>query len=206
MNNFVLTNLLSNIELNPREGDQLMHHPLLESFILRKWQKVKILFNIQFLITIFFVVAFSIFTIMKCLSCAKNDVTKDVHSTLGVVVIPLLVEIILVEAYLLLIKRYLYWMKGLLKATSLILAIVNICLFSECTNENITRDVIMKFYILILMILIIYTDIGLFRTSCLVLPLLCDQHQSLHWYRDSHLSQGNKKYNNFIRQTFFIPI
>ena len=142
MNNFVLANLLSNIEFNPREGDQLMHHPLLESFILRKWQKVKMLFNIQFLITFFFVFAFSIFTSMKCLS-NKNKVTRDVHSTLGFLVIPLLVEIILVETYLLLIQGVqqvkVYWMQGLLKVIALGLAIVNISLYNKC--NDITRDV-----------------------------------------------------------------
>lgn len=68
INNFVLSNLLSNIELYPTEGNLLLNHPLLESFILKKWQRVKIFFNIQFLITFFFVFAFSCFTSLKCLS------------------------------------------------------------------------------------------------------------------------------------------
>ena len=170
-----------------------MHHPLLESFILRKWQKVKILFNIQFMITIFFVLFFSIFTIMKCLTSAKNEQTKVIGKALGIVVIPFLLEIILVEIYLLVLCQQIkvYWMKGLLKVTALGLAIVNIGLFSDCTSEG-TRPVIKLFYIGKNIFLIIITDICLFRPSRLVLPLLCDQHQSLHWYRDSHLSQGKQ--------------
>ena len=144
----MLANLLSNIEFNPREGDQLMHHPLLESFILRKWQKVKILFNIQFMITIFFVLFFSIFTIMKCLTSAETEKTKGIGKALGIVVIPFLLEIILVEIYLLLLCQQikLYWMKGLLKVTALGLAIVNIGLFSDCKSEG-TRPVIKIFYV-----------------------------------------------------------
>ena len=121
-----------------------MHHPLLESFILSKWQKVKIFFNIQFLITIIFVVAFSIFTTMKCLTNQNDEsryVAKDVHIAMGVLVIPLLVEIILVEIYLLLGVQQikLYWMQGLLKVTALGLAIVNISLFNDC--DKLTREV-----------------------------------------------------------------
>ena len=139
-----MANLLSNIEFNPREGDQLMHHPLLESFILRKWQKVKMLFNIQFLITFFFVLAFSLFTSMKCLSDEfqkENPETKEVHSIMGFLVIPLLVEIILVETYLLLGVQQikLYWMQALLKIVALGLAIVNMSLYNKC--DDITRDV-----------------------------------------------------------------
>ena len=62
-----MSNLLSNIELYPSEGNKLINHPLLESFILKKWQRVKIWFNIQFLITFFFVFAFSCFSSIKCL-------------------------------------------------------------------------------------------------------------------------------------------
>ena len=190
----MLANLLSNIEFNPREGDQLMHHPLLESFILRKWQKVKILFNIQFMITIFFVLFFSIFTIMKCLTSAETEKTKGIGKALGIVVIPFLLEIILVEIYLLLLCQQikLYWMKGLLKVTALGLAIVNIGLFSDCKSEG-TRPVIKIFHVgKSLIFLIIITDICLFRPSRLVLPLLCDQHKSSHWHRDSHLYQGKQ--------------
>ena len=139
----MLGNLLSNIEFNPREGDQLMHHPLLESFILRKWQKVKKLFNIQFMITFVFVVASSIVTSLKCLS-NKTEETEAIHDVLGVLVIPLLVEIILVETYRLkgVQQIKVYWLQALLKVTVLGLAIVNTWMFRECTK--ITRDV--KFY------------------------------------------------------------
>ena len=97
--NCVLSNLLLNIQKYPWEGQKLLTHPLLESFILEKWQKVKKYFNGQALLTLLFVLSLSVMNTMKL--GKELRVAKRLDPSFFLIfLIPLFLEILFFELFL----------------------------------------------------------------------------------------------------------
>ena len=95
--NDVLVNLIKNIKSKRFESEKLLAQPLLQSFIMYKWEKINWMFNIQFLLTFLFVFVFSLFTTMKC-----GQESQSIIETIYFVpfLVPFLVEILVFEAFL----------------------------------------------------------------------------------------------------------
>ena len=98
--NDVLLNLINNIKEFNFEGSFLLDHPLLESFIINKWRRVNMLFNIQFLLTFFFVIGVSLFSTMKCGTHNIDEVP------LVCILAPFLLEILLFEIFLIYSRQF----------------------------------------------------------------------------------------------------
>eukprot|EP00092_Neocalanus_flemingeri_P007478 GFUD01008075.1.p1 GENE.GFUD01008075.1~~GFUD01008075.1.p1 ORF type:complete len:850 (+),score=222.46 GFUD01008075.1:59-2608(+) len=130
--NLVLSNLLINMKKNPDEGEQLLVHPLVESFIVMKWRKVKRWFLAQIFITFFFVLAYSMFASIKCLRNGSDPSTVAVFMT---VLAPLLLEIILFEVFLFYGQgvRY-HYKQSIIGFTAILTSLVNMCAFTECSG------------------------------------------------------------------------
>ena len=99
---------------------------------------------------------------------------------------PFLVEIILVEIYLMLGRRIKLDLMILLKVTALGLAIVNLCVFSSCQGYTRTVSANTGYQSLTLL----SPDIGILSSPHLDLLLLCHQYKPSHWDGDPHLYQG----------------
>ena len=129
----VLSNLLINIKKNFDEGQQLLVHPLVESFILLKWRIVERWFLAQFFITFFFVVAYSLFSSVKCL---RNGADDSIVFGFLIVLAPFLLEIILFEVFLFYGQDMRYHFKqSLIPITAILTTLINMCTFNyECTG------------------------------------------------------------------------
>ena len=134
VSNNVLSNLIDNIKQFPLEGNKLLKNPLIESFIITKWQKVKKFFNIQYILTFIFVLGLSILSTLKC-------GTFDVNETiLFGMLVPIYIEMILFEIFLFSKKQTAYhYIQSSLKLLAFVLAAVNLCSFSNC--DGIFRHV-----------------------------------------------------------------
>ena len=130
--NLVLSNLLINLKKNPDEGEQLLVHPLVESFILMKWRKVERWFLAQFFITFFFVLVYSAFASIKCSSSGSDSSTIAVFL---IVLAPLLLEIILFEVFLFQGQgvRY-HYKQSIICFTAILTSLVNMCAFTDCSD------------------------------------------------------------------------
>ena len=133
--NYVLSNLIINIQKYPWEGHKLLTHPLLESFIIKKWEKVKIFFNSQAFITLLFVILLSFMTTWKC---GRETKQLDRIDTIWFLLplIPMLLEIIIFEIFLL-IKQH---SSGkllliLFKLIAISMAILSLIFYDECNDK-----------------------------------------------------------------------
>ena len=137
--NLVLSNLLINIKKNPDEGEQLLLHPLVQSFILMKWRKVQCWFLAQFFITFFFVLTYSIFSSIKCLRDGSDSSTVGMFL---IVLAPLLLEIILFEVFLFHGQgvRY-HYKQSIIGFTAIITCLVNMCTFTDCSMRDVCCNI-----------------------------------------------------------------
>ena len=136
--NCVLSNLLLNIQKYPWEGHKLLTHPLLESFILAKWQKVKKYFNGQALLTLVFVLCLSVMNTMK-LGRELREADKVHPSYFLIPLIPLFLEILLFELFLFMYEWKQWREKFLLLTTkfiAIILVIANLASFIEWEGSS----------------------------------------------------------------------
>lgn len=173
--NLVLCNLLINIKKNSDEGQQLLVHPLVESFILLKWRKVERWFLAQFFITFFFVLAYSLFSSVKCL---RNGSDATIIFGFLIVLAPFLLEIILFEVFLFHGQEVKYQYKqSLLRFTTIITTLINMCSFNYC--DGFYRNVC----ILLSTIYELSDFVGVCHINSAGLGLLfhCNQYQSSYW-------------------------
>ena len=129
--NCVLSNLLLNIQKYPWEGHKLLTHPLLESFILEKWQKVKRYFNGQALLTLIFVLSLSVMNTMKC-GKELRKVGNVEPSYFLIFLVPLFLEILSFEIFLF-VYEWKQWREKFLLLTlkfiAIMLTFANLCLY-----------------------------------------------------------------------------
>ena len=112
-------------------GNRLLKHPLLESFILEKWQKVKKYFNGQAILTLIFVLSLSIMNTIKCGKELNHSEPVDPIYFL-VFLIPLFLEILGFEIFLFVNEWKQWrekWMMLTVKFVAVMLAFVNIVIF-----------------------------------------------------------------------------
>ena len=120
---------MENINKNPWEGNKLLLHPLLESFIVTKWQQVKKIFFIQFIFTLLFTLGLSLLSTMKCGKHIKMDLLPFM-----VILMILLVEIIFFELFFIISrKQFKYnWIHYVPKLIALLIATANLAEYDSC--------------------------------------------------------------------------